>query len=104
MKIEDVACRGNYCKRDVSNQKCENTGDAETVVADVNECYQRAFDNGAGFFSFYAEKKFCFYSTTCDTPRRNTGWPWNIYYMGSGLKSLQSINLALKKALNAALK
>merc|ERR1711997_1147963 len=57
-----------------SNQKCENTGYAETRVGDMNTCRWLGETNGAKFFSFKSSTNKCYYSTTCDNPTSGDGW------------------------------
>ena len=69
------------------------TGDAEMEVSDQSACQQRAVDAGAPFYSLFEPDGVakdphtdvivtvpkCYYSTTCDSPKTKTTWPWKRY-------------------------
>ena len=66
-------------QRGHSNRKCENTGNDNSIVADRAACQATAVAAGADWYSFRADAKKCFYSTTCSSPITGTTFAWNIF-------------------------
>jgi len=80
--LQIARCQAQYyAARSGSNQKCEETGNKMTPDVTLEQCYKKACDNNAKFFSFTDSGGYdrCFYSTTCDNPKTGTDWNWNIY-------------------------
>jgi hypothetical protein len=62
-----------------SKHKCEKPNDeAIRTVQNQAECEQRAKGGGYRYYSYIPDRKSCFPSVTCNTPRK-TSWDWTVF-------------------------